>query len=136
MFFRLKLKRTRKRARTSALRRVHFTTHQETARALVLERLEYFNRQYQFTWNRVAIRDQSSRWGSCSSKGNLNFNYRIVFLPEDMRDYIIVHELCHLSELNHGATFWQLVERAVPDARLMNAKVRKMRITTTGDLRT
>ncbi len=96
----------------------HYVTHKEEARSLVLARLVYFNRYYNLSWNRVAIRNQRRCWGSCSSKKNLNFNYKVLFLPAHLRDYIIVHELCHLAELNHGQQFWNLVAEVIPDYQL------------------
>lgn len=103
----------------------HFSEHREKARALVRERLEYFNQSYGFKWNRIAIRNQKSRWGSCSRKGNLNFNYRIMFLPSHLADYIIVHELCHLEALNHSKKFWALVSKAIPDHHQFRKELRK-----------
>jgi len=79
-------------------------------------------------YNRVAIRNQRGRWGSCTSRRNLNFNYRILDLAPELRDYIIVHELCHLKELHHGKAFWDLVSLAIPQARELNRQARKMRI--------
>lgn len=87
----------------------------EYARDLVTRRLEKFNEVYGFKYNAVAIRNQKTRWGSCSSKGNLNFNYKIVLLPPRHADYIIVHELCHLKEFNHSRRFWNLVSKTFPD---------------------
>ncbi len=63
-------------------------------------------------YRRITIRDQVSRWGSCSSKGALSFNWRLVLAPHDVLDYVVVHEVCHLVEHNHGPAFWRLVERA------------------------
>ena len=79
-------------------------------------------------YNRVAIRNQRGRWGSCTSRKNLNFNYRLLDLSPELRDYIIVHELCHLKELNHGKAFWDLVSKAIPQAKKLNQAARKMRI--------
>jgi len=87
----------------------------EAARAIIAERLEYFRQLYGFKYRRVAIRDQKTRWGSCSKEGNLNFSYRLLDLEPGDRDYIIVHELCHLKEFNHSPRFWRLVAQAVPD---------------------
>ena len=84
---------------------------------LIQERLTYYNQSYNFNYYRVSIRNQKSRWGSCSKKGNLNFNYKIFFLPAEIRDYIIVHELCHLQEFNHSKNFWNLVEKTIPNYR-------------------
>jgi hypothetical protein len=69
------------------------------------------------TYSRITLRDQRSRWGSCSSKGALSFNWRLVLAPHDVLDYVVVHEICHLRELHHGAAFWKLVERRRPDYR-------------------
>lgn len=87
----------------------------EYARDLVAKRLEKYNAHYGFDYKGVAIRNQKTRWGSCSSKGNLNFNYKIVLLPPRHADYIIVHELCHLKEFNHGKRFWNLVAETIPE---------------------
>jgi predicted metal-dependent hydrolase len=69
------------------------------------------------TYSRLTVRDQRSRWGSCSSRGALNFNWRLVLAPHDVLDYVVVHEICHLVELNHGPSFWRLVERRRPNYR-------------------
>lgn len=87
----------------------------ETAREMVKSRLEKYAEFYGFQYNAVAIRNQKTRWGSCSSKGNLNFNYKILLLPQRHADYIIVHELCHLKEFNHGKRFWNLVAQTIPE---------------------
>ncbi len=83
--------------------------------AMVKERLNYYNQFYNLKYNRISIRNQKSRWGSCSKRGNLNFNYKILQLPAEIRDYIIVHELCHLQEFNHSKNFWNLVSQTVPN---------------------
>ena len=64
---------------------------------------------------RITIRNQRTRWGSCTSKGNLNFNCLLMLCPEDVLDYVIVHELCHRKELNHSPCFWAEVEKVLPD---------------------
>jgi predicted metal-dependent hydrolase len=68
-------------------------------------------------YRHIAIRDQVSRWGSCSSNGSLSFNWRLVLAPHDVLDYVVVHEVCHLVEHNHGPRFWKLVERRRPSYR-------------------
>lgn len=80
---------------------------------LILNRLEYFNKVYNYKYNNIRIKNQKSRWGSCSSKKNLNFNYKILFLKKYMQDYIIIHELCHLKEMNHSKRFWNLVNKTI-----------------------
>jgi predicted metal-dependent hydrolase len=69
------------------------------------------------TYSRITLRDQRSRWGSCSSKGTLSFNWRLVLAPHDVLDYVVVHEICHLRELHHGPSFWKLVESRRPAYR-------------------
>jgi len=69
------------------------------------------------TYGRITLRDQRSRWGSCSSKGHLSFNWRLVLAPHDVLDYVVVHEVCHLAEHHHGPAFWALVERRRPGYR-------------------
>jgi predicted metal-dependent hydrolase len=66
------------------------------------------------SFTRLTIRDQRSRWGSCSSKGTLSFNWRLVLAPQDVLDYVVVHEVCHLVEHHHGASFWKLVAKRRP----------------------
>jgi predicted metal-dependent hydrolase len=68
-------------------------------------------------YDRIAIKGQSTRWGSCSSKRNLNFNWRLMMAPPGAVDYVIIHELCHLKELNHSPRFWALVAQHCPDYR-------------------
>jgi hypothetical protein len=96
------------------------------ARSVVHSRLEFFNQHYGFSYNRVAIKNQKTCWGSCSQKSNLNFNYNIINLSEEQRDYIIVHELCHLEELNHSHKFWKLVGQAIPDYRRIRNELKKI----------
>ncbi len=114
----------RKKRRTSVTK--HYVVHKEAARELILSRLDYFNQHYNHEWKRVAIRNQRRCWGSCSSLKNLNFNYKILFLPSHLSDYIIVHELCHLQEMNHGQVFWRLVEQKIPDYRSHVIELKKI----------
>lgn len=95
--------------------RAEYLEYKEAARSLAIKKLAHFNQYYNFSIKRLSIRDQRSRWGSCSKAGGINFNYRLVFLPEELLDYLIVHELCHLGELNHSPSFWGLVAKTIPD---------------------
>lgn len=95
--------------------RKEYIRHKEYARELIQERINYFNRFYKFYYKTLSIKDLTSRWGSCSSKKNLNFNYKLIFLPPELRDYVIVHELCHLKEMNHSSSFWRLVAETLPN---------------------
>lgn len=92
-----------------------YLKHKEEARELVKQRIDHYNLFYKFTYGRIAIKNHKSRWGSCSKKGNLNFNYRIALLPLHLADYIVVHELSHLKEFNHAPAFWSLVALTIPD---------------------
>ncbi len=106
------VRRRRKRATTVTK---HFVENKEFARVLIHSRLDHYNQFYNLQYNRVAIRNQRRCWGSCTSLKNLNFSYKILFLPAHLQDYIVVHELCHLQELNHGKNFWALVAEVLPD---------------------
>lgn len=105
-----------KRKRRSTVTK-HYKTHKETARRIISERLSYWSECTGYVYQRVAIRNQKSRWGSCTEGGNLNFSYKLMFLPPELMDYIIVHELCHTEELNHSRAFWHLVASVLPDYR-------------------
>jgi len=106
-------------------KREDYLNNKEKAREIILTRLRELNKFYNYTYKKVAIRDQKTRWGSCSSKGNLNFNYKLLFLDKESLDYIIVHELCHLEEMNHSFRFWALVERVVPEHKRIRRKLKK-----------
>lgn len=87
----------------------------EVARVRIHKKLIEHNAHYGLKWNRFSVKNLKSRWGSCSRKGNLNFHYRIAFLPEPLFDYVVVHEICHLNVFNHSQEFWTLVAERVPD---------------------
>lgn len=87
----------------------------EKARADLPARAARLAPQVGVTYGRVTIRLQKTRWGSCSSKGNLNFNCLLMLAPEQVRDYVVAHELCHRKEMNHSPRFWAEVGRVLPD---------------------
>lgn len=103
--------------------RKEYLKHKEAARVFVTNKVKHFNQFYGYTYGTISIKNQKTRWGSCSKRGNLNFNYRILFLSETLADYIIVHELCHLEQLNHSKKFWDLVGRVVPEYRKIRGGV-------------
>ena len=103
-----------------------YLKHREDARKFVTQRLEELNQRYGYGYNKIAIRDQKTCWGSCSARKNLNFNYKIIFLPAELQDYVLVHELCHLKELNHSRKFWDLVAGTVPNYLECKKELQKM----------
>lgn len=105
-----------------------YVKYKADAYRLARERVAHFNVAYGFAVNAINIKNQKTRWGSCSRKGNLNFNYKIVLLPQRLADYIVVHELCHLGEFNHSRRFWDLVARAIPDHAELRKELRKTRV--------
>jgi len=91
--------------------------YRRQAQAIVAERLALWNQQYGFIYHRVTIKEQKTRWGSCSRQGNLNFNWRLLLAPLDILDYVLIHELSHLKEQNHSPRFWAVVAVACPEFR-------------------
>jgi predicted metal-dependent hydrolase len=102
----------------------HYARHKEQARAVIGARLAFFNAHYGHAVRRVFIKNSKSRWGSCSSAGNLNFNYKLLFLPPEVADYVVVHELCHLRHFNHGPEFWALVAQVLPNHKELRKALR------------
>jgi predicted metal-dependent hydrolase len=96
-----RLRLTEEQGRTEAQARISLLAQSEAAALSV-------------SYTRLTLRDQRSRWGSCSSSGALSFNWRLVLAPHDILDYVVVHEVCHLVELHHGPAFWRLVEKRRP----------------------
>ncbi len=88
------------------------------AAVILKEKTEYFAKIIGVDYNRISIRNQKTRFGSCSSKGNLNYNCKLVLMPEEIQDYVVVHELCHRKEMNHSPAFWKEVERVMPDYKV------------------
>lgn len=103
--------------------RADYLKHRRAAYELALRRVEYFNQAYKFRYNAINVKNQKTRWGSCSKRGNLNFNYKIIHLPPRLADYVIVHEVCHLGEFNHSKKFWRLVAKTFPDYREIRVRL-------------
>ena len=106
--------------------RIHLDAAQEKelrerARSVLAQRTAYFARQIGVTYGRITVRDQKTRWGSCSQTGTLNFNFRLILAPPEVLDYVVVHELCHRRQMNHSAQFWQEVAQVLPDYRKRKA---------------
>ena len=84
------------------------------AKQKIMEHVDYYARRMEIDYGSISMRNQKSRWVSCSSKGNLNFNYRLAYLPEELLDYVVVHELAHRRHMDHSAAFWEEVETYYP----------------------
>ena len=89
--------------------------YRNAAREYFTVRTAYYHNITGGNYTTITIRDQKSRWGSCSSRGTLSFNYRLIFAPPIILDYVVVHELCHLTHMNHSKDFWNMVKQVMPD---------------------
>lgn len=127
--FRIVVRRTRARRRKRPRTFAHYQAHKTHARAVINERVRHFADMHAFLYGRITIRNQRRRWGSCSKRGNLNFNYRLIFLPTHLMDYVVVHELCHLREFNHSPAFWKEVESILPEYRSHKKELQQMSIS-------
>ena len=107
-----------------AVRELLVAWYRRTARPLLLERLGRLAETVGTRPKQVRIAAQRSRWGSCSSGGTISLNWRLVLLPGELADYVLVHELCHLTHLDHSARFWGLVESVIPNYRQRREQVR------------
>jgi predicted metal-dependent hydrolase len=122
----INLVKNRKQSIFSKNNKKEYLQLKEKALKLAENKLKKFNKFYKLRYNKVSIRNQKTRWGSCSQKGNLNYNYKIILLPEKLCDYIIVHELCHLQEFNHSKKFWKLVAKTFPDYQKIRSLLKKI----------
>lgn len=102
--------------------------YKRLSRERVESALRHINTIYGFSWNRVSIRDSRSQWGSCSEKKNLSFSLRVALLEDDLLEYIVAHELCHLKEMNHSPAFWNLVSLSISDYRERKEQLKRVRL--------
>ena len=98
------------------------------AKAYLPGRLRELAAQYGFEFNQVRIKHNVSNWGSCSSKKNINLNLNLMRLPAELRDYVMLHELCHLREMNHGPEFKALLASVCPDWQRLRAELKGYRL--------
>lgn len=105
-----------------------YKKYKEEARILVHKKIIEINSFYHFKFNKIFIKNQKTRWGSCSNRKNLNFNYKIILLPNELLEYIITHELCHLQEMNHGKEFWNLVAQRDPEYKKHHKKLQTFKL--------
>ena len=113
-----KIKKTKERLEAESpekLTREKVIALAEEALKVIPERVEYFAKVIGVTYGKITIRNQKTRWGSCSSKGNLNFNCLLMLAPSEVLDYVVVHELCHRKQMNHSKAFWLEVEKVLPN---------------------
>lgn len=89
--------------------------YKEKAREKVLERVSYYQKHFDLAPNKVMVKEQKKRWGSCSSQRNLYFNWKCIIAPPSVLDYLVVHEMCHMVHMNHSKDFWNLVKNIMPD---------------------
>ena len=118
-----RLRRPRRRAR--ARRLPVCAAQRERAREIINARVEHWAGALGLDYNRVFIKDQRTLWGSCSVKKNLNFNLRLASVPPETLDYVVIHELCHLREMNHSKKFWAHVGAACPGYSMHRRWLRK-----------
>lgn len=102
--------------------------YMESARKIFKRKTAAYAQKMSVTYGRITIREQKTRWGSCSSKGNLNFNWKLVLLAPELLDYVVVHELAHRREMNHSKNFWKIVEAELPDYRERRRRLKECRI--------
>ena len=111
----------RQEARAQAVQQEGLLTEEDLAalarqaRLIIPTRVEHFAAQIGVTYGRITLRCQKTRWGSCSTAGNLNFNVLLMLAPPEVLNYVVIHELCHRIEFNHSPRFWSLVERQMPE---------------------
>ena len=98
------------------------------AKETITKRVSYFARLMGVSYRNITIREQKTRWGSCSSEKNLNFNWKLVLLAPELLDYVVVHELAHRREMNHSKNFWKIVEAELPDYRERRRRLKECRI--------
>ena len=87
----------------------------EQARTVLTRKSDEYAKRLGVSYQKIRIGNQRTRWGSCSSKGTISYNWRLILMPEEIMDYVVVHELCHLLEMNHSPRFWRLVAEVLPD---------------------
>lgn len=92
--------------------------YKKEAKKIINEKLLFYSKKMSVTYNQFRIKEQKTRWGSCSKRNNLNFNWKIIMAPEKVMDYVIIHELCHLVHFNHSKDFWNLLAFYMPDYKV------------------
>ncbi|SHO44627.1 M48 family metallopeptidase [Anaerocolumna xylanovorans] len=99
--------------------------YRKYAKETLQRKASYYSVKMQTDYKRITVREQRTRWGSCSSKGNLNFNWKLIMMPEMVIDYVVVHELAHRKYMNHSPSFWKEVEKVLPDYKERRSWLKK-----------
>ncbi len=110
--------------RTAKESKEDFEKYKAQALKIAETKVRHFSKIYNLKYNNIYIKNQSTRWGSCSKKGNLNFNYKIALLSDELADYLVVHEICHLGEFNHSKKFWELVAKTIPNYLVLRKQLK------------
>jgi predicted metal-dependent hydrolase len=95
------------------------------AKEVFIEKCDFYAEKYGFKYKKLFVKSQKSKWGSCSSERNLNFNWKLLLAPEEILDYVVIHEVCHLKQLNHSSKFWDLVDIECPNHKEIRAWLRE-----------
>jgi predicted metal-dependent hydrolase len=112
------------RKKTSKETKADFEKYKEIALKIAETKAKHFSKIYNLKYNNIYIKNQSTRWGSCSKRGNLNFNYKIALLNDELANYLVVHEICHLGEFNHSKKFWDLVAKTIPNYLVLRKQLK------------
>ncbi len=113
------------RSQPRAHRKIKFTQEKKLAKAHFAKRLSEISNTHAISYNKFRLSSAKTRWGSCSRKRNINLNWRLIFAPPGILDYVIMHELSHLTHMNHSKAFWAHVERMMPDYKTHRAWLKK-----------
>lgn len=118
-------KQMEKNAKFSSLTEADIVRLKKKAKQFIPPKVEYYSKIMSLKYGRITITSAKTRFGSCSSKGNLSFSYRLMLYPEEAIDYVVVHELAHLKEMNHSPRFYKIVESVMPDYKKRKALLKK-----------
>ncbi len=113
-----------RRKRRKVKRRSKLPAYHKEARRILVARTRELANAYNFSVRKIFVKHQKTRWGSCSANNNINLNAKLIFLRQELRDYVIMHELCHLRHMNHSAQFWAEVTKYIPHAKAFQKELR------------
>jgi len=125
-FARRKLGWIKQQLQNSSPRREPTAAERKQARQVIESKLQEWGEMMGLQWGSIRIGNQKTRWGSCSSTGTLSFNWQLILIPDEIVDYIVVHELAHIAHPNHSPAFWKLVERHIADYKLRRRKLKQI----------